>query len=417
MSEENNYKVITSCRSCGSTSLKQFLNLGIQPLANALRKKEEELPETKYPLVGLICEQCSTVQLSVTVSAKELFEDYVWVTNTSKTAREYSKIFADRVSARCPRKGFCVEVASNDGTFLKPLKERGWDVIGVDPAKNIARRANANGIKTFDNFFNKETALKILKTHGRTDMLIARNVIPHVEDIESVLQGIDILTQEESIVAIEFHRADTILKELHYDSFYHEHLYYHTLHSMQNLLNKIDLRIYDVEESPISGGSYVLYVSKKDRGKTKELQDRLKQEKDMGVDKLDKWIEFGSRTYDHREEMIKMIEELKGTGKKIYAYGASARSSTMMNFYGITSSDILGIYDKSEYKQGLTCPGTGIKILDPEKIVIDKPEVIIIFAWNFYEEIKEYIKDKLKYEVVVVKPLPYKPTSEVINGN
>jgi len=272
------YQSIKQCRICGSKSLKEVLNLQNQPSSNALRKKLSD-KEHKIPLKLLYCQKCSTTQLSATANPKYLFNHYVWVTETSKSAKEYSNLFFKRVIKKTKKNSFVVEIASNDGTFLKPFKKSGRSVLGIDPAKNIAKIANKKGINTLSKFFNNECAKDIIKNSSNADIVFARNVIPHVKDIHSIVNGINTLLSKDGTAIIEFHYSKIIQDELHYDSIYHEHLFYFTLKTMTNLFKQYGLYAYDVDKSPISGGSLVLYFSKSKLLISKNLNDLVKEEK------------------------------------------------------------------------------------------------------------------------------------------
>ena len=257
------YETIDSCRLCFSKNLSDVLDLGDQPPANSLRSTlDQDVPVAPLKLVQ--CQECSAVQLTATVDPAYLFDHYVWVTGTSATARNYSEYFCAEVLKRAnPDVTFAVEVASNDGTFLRRFQEKDLSVLGVDPAKNIAKNANESGIPTLSEFFSEEVAQNILKEKGSADIVFARNVIPHVKEIHSIIKGLSDLAGDQGVVVIEFHYAKVIVDELHYDSIYHEHLYYYSLKSLNTLLQRYGLQPFDAFRSPISGGSLVLLQEKK----------------------------------------------------------------------------------------------------------------------------------------------------------
>ena len=252
------YRTIDSCRLCGSESLTDILDLGTQPLANSLVDHLDG-PETMIPREMVYCRECGLAQLSVDVDPAVLFRDYVWVTGTSASTRAYCEGLADwimdRVAVESPR---VFEMASNDGTLLRTLAERGAAVLGIDPAVNLATEATANGIETIPDFLTAETAERIEATRGKFDIVIARNVMSHVPDPLGAIRGLSILTADEGLVLIEFHSARTILDELHYDSIYHEHTMYHSLQTMRRLMVTAGLQAFDVRRSPIRGGSWAL---------------------------------------------------------------------------------------------------------------------------------------------------------------
>lgn len=410
MSSNELSKAITACRSCGSRSLDLILDLGVQPPANSLRANlADRLPAV--PLEICRCAQCATVQLTQTVSPEYLFQEYLWVTATSRTANEYSRVFCNELRARAGAAGrrlSVVEVASNDGTFLKQFQAAGDRVLGVDPARNIAEKANAAGIPTWPDFFNQATAKRIIAEQGPVDAAFARNVLPHVPDPLGILKGMRDCVKDDGIVAVEFHRADAILEELHYDSIYHEHLFYHSLASMEYLLKQAGLRAFDLMLSPISGGSFVAYCARQPREPSAALQARRKAEISAGTNTLAKWQDFAKRAHRHREALRKIVLEMIAAGKRMIGYGASARSSTLLNFCGINSQHMLAIADRSSYKHHLWTPGTDTKILPPEEALALKPDVILLLAWNFREEIMKELRDR-GFKGTVILPLPGDP--------
>ena len=258
-----NFESITRCRVCLSSKITQILDLGSQPPANSLRHPTEPEPSV-VPLRLLFCEDCGLVQLGETVEPVELFENYVWVTATSETARQYSEIFAERALQRSEKpRPRVLEIASNDGTFLERFQERGCNVLGIDPARNIGAIATEKGIRNIEAFFGQAVGEEVLSAEGPFDIVVARNVIPHVKNIHSVILGIRQVLGAKSLGVIEVHDSRLIQDEIQYDYVYHEHLFYFSLKSVTSLLALHDLFVFDVERSPISGGSWVVYFSKK----------------------------------------------------------------------------------------------------------------------------------------------------------
>ena len=399
---------IAVCRLCGNAHLDNILDLGIQPPANSLRKRLGDKLET-IPLVICRCTGCSTVQLTETVSPEYLFRNYVWVTGTSETACRYSQVFYDNVCARLTKKTMLVvEVASNDGTFLKPFREHGHRVLGVDPARNLAELARASGIATEAEFFGSKTAERLVRKYGEADVLIARNVIPHTPEPNDLTAGLRRCLGDDGMGVIEFHWVQHILNELHYDSIYHEHFFYHSLHSIEYLLNRQSLYLFDVTESPISGGSLVVYFAKKPRPKSAALRERMNLETDLGLASLETWQSFAQRSLDHRAKLKKLIDDQVKMGKKIIGYGASARSSTLLNFCGLSSEHLICIADKSLIKLGSYTPGTNILIVSPEEAMKRQPDAVLILAWNFREEILGKLV-AMNFHGEVIIPLPFEP--------
>lgn len=396
------YKNIISCRICGCSNLKLVLDLNNQPTANQLTKNFNQ-KEIKIPLKMLFCVKCKTTQLSSTVNSRYLFSKYVWVTGTSNVAKKYCEKFVQKTQRKFKNIKSVLEIASNDGTLLKQYKKKGFKILGVDPAKNIAKKANKEKIKTIPGFFNLKLSKDIKKDYGNPDLIIARNVIPHVEHIHSIVSGIKNLIQKNGVVAIEFHYLYEIIKGLQYDSIYHEHIYYFSLKSISNLFKKYGLFAFDYDKSPISGGSIVLYFSSKIKKKSKNLIKLEKFEKDKKLNNFKTLNLFGKKCINHRDGLSKLVKNLKGN---LYGYGASARSSTLLNFANIGYRDIRFIMDKNKLKSGFFTPGTKIKIIKFIQNKLPKNSNIIILAWNFKKEIISQFSKKLNYKFII--PLPNK---------
>jgi len=402
-------KTIRECRICGGDEIKILLELGVQPPANSLRRRlQEKLP--KIPLSICRCPRCTTVQLTETVRPDYLFKNYVWVTGTSAMAKDYRLLFYKK-SVRCcvKRPLFVIEIASNDGTFLVPYKNNGHRVLGVDPAENIARIANAQGIPTRAEFFGQKAALNIISTHGKADFVFARNVLPHVDNVDDVVAGMRHCLNVRGIGAIEFHYAKIILDELHYDSIYHEHLFYFSIKSLSYLLEKHGLWIFDIIVSPISGGSLVLYFSQDKRAPSHALKKKIEAEERSGLNLEAAWKRFSKQCFQHREKLITMIREEIDKGSTIIGYGASARSSTLLNFCGITKEHLLCIADQNPLKHYKYTAGTDILILPPDVAFSKNPDVVFLLAWNFKEEILSLLKNKYRFRGRVILPLPNDP--------
>ena len=399
------YETINNCRVCNSIDIEEVLDLGNQPPANSLHKDNSDKPPL-VPLRLLFCKDCCAVQLGETVDPEYLFNEYVWVTGTSSTAELYSRDFTkNALEVSGLKEPSVIEIASNDGTFLKCFQESGCEVLGIDPAKNIAEEASSRGIPTLSEFFSSELASDLVKNNGKADVVFARNVIPHVKAIHSIIEGINILMDDESTGIIEFHEAGLILKELHYDSIYHEHLFYFSLKTISFLLEKYDLFVFDVMPSPISGGSWVIYFSKTKRTKSKELNQAELSEEELGINDLETWLQFSRNVKDHAIKIKSLLPE-----RRIMAYGASARSSTLLNYCGIGASNLVAIIDKNPLKHNLLSPGVEIPIISYEEglEILKKEKDIFLLAWNFEEEIiKDLRKDGFTGNFIV--PLPNDP--------
>jgi hypothetical protein len=405
MKTQDIYTEIDACRLCLSKNLHPVLDLGDQPPANSLREDLSE-PVPEAPLALLWCDDCSVIQLTATVDPAFLFSQYVWVTATSATARSYSETYCAEVLKRAVVESpFVVEIASNDGTFLKQFKSKGCPVLGVDPAQNIAADATNAGIPTWDEFFDITIAKKILAEKQQPNIVMARNVIPHVKEIHSIVEGLSALIDDTGMVVIEFHYAKAIAEELHYDSIYHEHLFYFSIKSLCVLCAQYGLFPFDVLESPISGGSLVLFFSRKELDPSIALRDLIETEDLSGLNSLSTWQYFGVESEKHAQSLRSVVADYAENGKLV-AYGASARSSTLMSFAGISAKEIDCVVDRNSIKHGLYTPGTNIPIVSYEEGLkkLDGKHLLLL-AWNFEKEIvKDLRASGFKGDIIV--PLP-----------
>lgn len=403
---------VTSCRICDSSSLKPFFDLGKQPLANSLLKSVKD-KDKFYPLALIWCSKCNLVQLDYTVDPKKLFTNYVWVTGTSPTSVRYAERFYQEVKKRISKKseGYVLEVASNDGTFLKPFLKNGHKAVGIDPAQNIVDLALEDDIPTECWFFNKKSAKIFLEKYGPASVVFARNVLPHVANPQDFVEGLASVINNNGLVVIEFHYAKNVQEELHYDSIYHEHLCYFTLKTIEYLLNRYGLFIFDIHKSPISGGALVVYA-KKDRSlkdnKNVTVKKFFDQERESKTNSIKSWQSFAKRSASHRKQLLQILNNKIQNGENIIGWGASARSSTLLNYCGIGPKIISSIIDLSPLKQNLFTAGTQIPIVNLEEGFKNNPQSVIILAWNFAKEIIKMLRDK-GFKGSCLVPLPIKP--------
>ena len=388
------FDTITACRLCSSPELEHVVDLGEQPLANALLRIQDQ-PEGVAPLVLMRCRSCSAVQLSVTVEPSAMFRDYLWVTGTSASSIEHCGWLAEQILERTESETVSVlEMASNDGTLLRELQTRGARVLGVDPARNLAEFATEQGIDTLPEFFDVPLAETLRSERGPFDVVIARNVLSHVPDPAGAVMALAASLDTTGVCVIEFHRADVIANELHYDSIYHEHTLYHTLRSMASIVEAAGLKPFDVLPSPISGGSWILFAAPTGAGlaTTSRWAKAWAAEEASGVWTSALWQDFASRVAKHRETLAREVTSRSEGGQVVVAYGASARSSTVLNACGLSSKQVASIADGNDRKQGLFSPGTRIPIEVPASALQRQPDAVLLLAFNFREEIEQSLR-------------------------
>ncbi len=384
-----NYKF--ECRCCGNTKLKRVVSLGYQPLANNLLTKKNENVDL-YPLEMNFCEKCFNCQLSVSVDPKKMFSNYLYTSSTSKLFRSH---FVDAASKYIkqfklkPKKSYIIDIGSNDGVALKPFKDKKFkNILGIEPAKNLAKIANKNKIKTFNGFLNKKNIKKIKKG---ADVLLASNVFAHSDELREMAECMSKLINKKGVIIIEVQYLLNTLKDLTFDNIYHEHYNYWSLTSLKNFFSSTDLSIFDAEKIDTHGGSIRVYIDKKKRKVQNNVNKLLKEEDDFGIKNYRTYEKFGNKVYEIRKNVLKNLENLKKDKKTIIGYGAPAKATTALNFYGITSQ-IDFIVEDNSLKHNKYIPGVKIPIKSKKKIQT-KNNNMLVLAWNFYEDIKKNNKD------------------------
>ena len=402
------YETIINCRICKSTELSEILNLGDQPLANALRSPNDNSEEKKFPLVLIRCRQCTTVQLSINVDPKLMFQDYFWVTGTTVTAREHCQSLASEITSLVLPNPSILEIGSNDGTLLKEFQKlTSGTLYGVDPAIDISNSIKGTGINFITDFFSSSFASDFEQDHGLVDIVIARNVLSHVPDLLDVFLGIDKILNPSGIFVVEFHEASKILNDLHYDSIYHEHTFYHSIRSMTEAQASIGLKPFDILESPISGGSHILISSRIVYPPTSRFLAAVESENNSKVQSESAWMNFARLASTNLEEIRSFLKSSSGITMK--AFGASARSSTLINAIGESASVLSGIADNNPLKWGKVSPGIHLPINSPKELIEDSTEIVFICPFNFESEIVDYLSHTLGWHGKVYLPLPGRP--------
>jgi hypothetical protein len=380
-----------NCRSCGLGELHQVLDLGVQPLANNLLLPEHlGKPEPKFPLRLTVCKSCWLMQISDLVPPVELFSDYLYFSSFSDTMLEHSRQAALQHAKDFELGGqsLVVEIASNDGYLLKNFKVLGVPSLGIEPAVNIAKVAEEQGIETVVEFFGTSLAER-LKAEGRgADLILGNNVFAHAPDTNDFVGGLKTLLNPEGCIALEFPYGVHFVERLEFDTVYHEHVYYFTLTALKPLFERHGLSIFRVEQLPIHGGSLRLYAGHTgEREIEKSAIELLADEASRGVNGLGFYESFGSAVDSIRDDLRRQIAELKAAGKSVAAYGASAKGSTLLNYYGLGSESLEFVVDRSTHKQGKLTPGTHLPIRPPEALLEDQPDYALLLTWNFADEI------------------------------
>lgn len=386
------------CRACESSDLSLVLNLGIQPLANNLLRHEDLYKaEPKYPLRQVVCNRCHMVQIVDTIPPTILFEEYLYFSSYSDTMLAHAKKCTQRYQEEMGlnAQSFVVEIASNDGYLLKNFVAQGIPVLGVEPAHNIAKVARQIGVETSEKFFGCQTAEEIVSQKGKADLILGNNVLAHAPDIHDFIKGIQILIKDQGRCVIEFPYLVDLVEKLEFDTIYHEHVYYFSLFALNAVYVANGLEVNRCERVSIHGGSLRVFSSKKGAYQVeKSVEEILKLEEKIGVNSIDYYCDFSKQVGELKEKTVQFIKKLRAEGKRVAAYGASAKSTTLLNFYGLGSGEIDFIVDRSPHKQNKFTPGTHIPIFSVDKLLKSQPDYTLLLTWNFAEEIllqqKEY---------------------------
>ena len=391
------------CRSCGNSKLKRVVSLGYQPLANNLLNKKNEKCEL-YPLELNYCDNCHNCQLSVAVNPKKMFTDYLYTSSTSASFREHfifaAKKYVKELKLK-PKKTYIIDIGSNDGVALKPFKELGFkNILGIEPAKNLAKLANKNKLKTFNGFLNKKNTKNIKKN---ADLILASNVFAHSDNLKEMAECMIQLLSKKGIIIIEVQHLMKTLKDLTFDNIYHEHFNYWSLTSLINFFKEFPVKIFKVEKISTHGGSIRIYIQKDKNIKIeKSVKELLKEEEKFGIKNFKTYQDFGKKVYKIKENVIKNLKALKIDGKTIVGYGAPAKATTALNFFGI-SKEIDYIIEDNKLKHKKFVPGVKIPIYSKDKI-LKKNSLILVLAWNFFNEIKKN-NSKLSKNFINIKDL------------
>ncbi len=391
------------CRSCGNTNLKRVISLGYQPLANNLLKKKNDKCEL-YPLEVNFCEKCFNCQLSVSVDPKKMFSNYLYTSSTSKLFRNHFVLAAKKYQKDLKlnkNKSYIIDIGSNDGVALKPFLNLGFKkILGIEPAKNLAKLANKNKIKTFNGFLEKKNLRKIKKN---ADLILASNVFAHSDKLKEMAECMFFLLSKKGTLIIEVQYLMNTLKDLTFDNIYHEHYNYWSLTSLVNFFNQFNAKIVKSERVDTHGGSIRIYVKKDKKAKVdKSVKLMLKDEEKFGVKKFKTYKEFAEKVYKMRDNVRKNIKNIKDKNKLVIGYGAPAKATTALNFFGI-SKEIDFIIEDNKLKHNKFIPGVQIPI-KPKSSLKNKNNALIVLAWNFFKDIKNNNLD-LSENIINIKDL------------
>ena len=407
------------CRFCKSTLTNIFLDLGMSPMANSFLKHTElNTIEPHYPLCAYVCSKCFLVQLDEFEKPQEIFSNYAYFSSFSTTWTDHVEKFVNQLinKFKIDKEKHVIEIASNDGYLLQHFKKKDIPILGIEPAKNIASYAESKGIPTINKFFGTDTAQELSQNDQKADFLIAFNVLPHVPNLNDFVNGLKTLLNHNGILIIQFSAYLLKLIELNeFDMVYHEHFSYFSLGTLKKIFSESKLKIFDVEELPIHGGSLRVYITHENNNlyeKSICVDQLLEKEKQFGLLEISTYENLAKNIQNVKQDICNFFISARKENKKIVCYGAPAKGNTLLNFCEVGKDFIEYAVDRNPHKQNLFLPGTHIPIYSPEKVLSTKPDYLLILPWNLKDEIVEqmsFIRDWNGKFIVLI------PKIEIIN--
>jgi SAM-dependent methyltransferase len=403
---------IPGCRFCGTPLEHVFVDLGMSPLCESYVSNEcLDAMEPFYPLRVLVCRRCFLVQLREYVSAQSIYSHYAYFSSYSDSwldhARRYTEKMIDQFELN--NKSRVVEVASNDGYLLQYFVAKGIPALGIEPAANVAEVARSKGIDTRTHFFGRQTAQELVDDGVRANLLLGNNVLAHVPDLNGFVAGLKVLLAPRGVITMEFPHLLRLVEENQFDTIYHEHYSYLSLHAVLQVFAAHGLTLFDVEELPTHGGSlriYARHVDDASRPVQGAIEALHRREHAAGYTALKTYLAFGERVEETKRKLLAFLIRAKQQGKRIAGYGAPGKGNTLLNYCGIRSDFLDYTVDRSPYKQGKFLPGSHIPIFAPEKIAETKPDYVLILPWNLKDEIVRQLHYVREWGGRFVVPIP-----------
>lgn len=401
-----------ACRACGDALSHPFLDLGMSPLCESYVPADRlNAMEAFYPLRVHVCESCLLVQLEEYVSPEEIFTEYAYFSSYSKAWLEHCEAFVDEITARLDLgpDSQVVELGSNDGYLLQYFAKHGVPALGIDPARNVAEAARARGVETITAFFGESFADDFVAEHGPVDLVIGNNVLAQVTDLNGFVAGIARILAPGGHVSIEVPHLLNMIEKNQFDTIYHEHFSYFSLHSAEWIFARHGLTIHDVEELWTHGGSLRLHArptvdaTRPVSRRVAALRDREKQQ---GLDALPRYLAYEQQVRETKWNLLDYLIEQKRAGKTVVGYGAPGKGNTLLNYCGIRTDLLDYTVDRNPHKHGLFLPGTHIPIHAPERIAETRPDVVLILPWNLRDEIVEQLAFIREWGGRFVVPIP-----------
>ncbi len=401
----------TTCRFCGMPLKHTVVDLGAQPPCNSIVSPERfNDAEAFYPLTAVVCHNCYLVQLDTDVAPDSIYTEYAYFSSFSDTWLEHARNYVDTISRqlRLGGENQVVELASNDGYLLQYFIKKGIPAYGIDPAANVARAAEERGVPTIVAFFGVQVALELAAQGKMADLILGNNVFGHIPDINDFVGGMKILLKSGGTITIEIPHFMRLMEFNQFDTIYHEHYCYHTLHSDMRIFAAHGLRLFDVEELPTHGGSTRMYVCHDDdpRATSDRVHALMSVEHERGLDTMAAYENFGEKVRETKRKLLLFLIEARRAGKTVAGYGAPGKGNTLLNYCGIRADFVDYVVDRNPYKQGKFLPGSRIPIYAPSKLTETRPDYILILPWNIKDEVMQQMAHVREWGGKFVVPIP-----------
>ena len=399
------------CRFCGG-ALHDFVDLGMSPLCESfLAADQVDAMEPFYPLKVMVCGTCFLAQVKEYVSPEHIFREYAYFSAYSEAWLAHARAYVDMAIRRfdLSRDGRVVELASNDGYLLQYFVKQGYPVLGIDPAENVAKAAEARGVPTLTRFFNEQTARELAGQGVLADLIIGNNVLAQVPDLNDFLAGVPILLRPRGVATFEFPHLLRLIEENQFDTIYHEHFWYFSLMAAERMLAAHGLRVFDVEELWSHGGSLRLFVCHADNAAQPTLPavgELVAREHDAGLRDLATYAAFAEKVKETKRRLLEFLIGAKRAGKSVVGYGAPGKGNTLLNYCGIRTDFLDYTVDRNPYKHGRFLPGTHIPVLPPERIAETRPDYVLILPWNLRDEVMKQMAFIRGWGGQFVVPIP-----------
>ncbi len=381
----------SDCRACKSKDLATILPLGSTPFANDYVTPGDDSQQPEAGLTLQLCRACSMVQLEEVVDPTVLYRHYAYVTSTSKSMDQHlqKQCLALLADGGIGKGGKVLEIASNTGVYLKQYQDQGMTVLGVEPAENIAAIANKDGVPTRPVFFDRDNAAAIAADWGKADLILGRHVFAHIDDLHGLIDGLAALVHDKSLVVFEVPYLMDFMEHSEYDTIYHEHLSYVSVGAVEALTADSPFRLVKVDHYPIHGGSIAFHLQPRSGNPQvhASVARHLLQERDADISSPKAWEPFAARVANIRQELPRLVRELRKQGERVIGYGAAAKGNTLINTCGLTADDLDYVIDNTSFKQGKLTPGARIPIVPPQRLLQDQPDYALLLAWNYADEI------------------------------